>query len=45
MIDQSTMRPRRYFVDAQGHRVLIGLSFEETAEFEALDPFLERDGS
>jgi hypothetical protein len=29
--------PRRYFVDAQGQRVLIGLSLPETAEFEALD--------
>jgi hypothetical protein len=29
--------PRRYFVDAQGKRVLIGLSLPETAEFEALD--------
>ena len=29
--------PRRYFVDAQGKRVLIGLSPEETAQFEALD--------
>jgi len=38
MIDQKHDAPRRYFVDAQGHRVLIGLSFEETAEFEALDP-------
>ncbi|PIT04911.1 hypothetical protein TSA1_32325 [Bradyrhizobium nitroreducens] len=37
MIDQRHNAPRRYFVDAQGHRVLIGLSLEETAEFEALD--------
>ncbi|MBB4379921.1 hypothetical protein GGD61_004596 [Bradyrhizobium sp. SBR1B] len=37
MIDQRQNAPRRYFVDAQGHRVLIGLSLEETAEFEALD--------
>ncbi|MCK1735251.1 hypothetical protein IVA79_15030 [Bradyrhizobium sp. 138] len=37
MIDQRPNAPRRYFVDAQGHRVLIGLSPEETAEFEALD--------
>lgn len=28
--------PRRYFVDARGKRVLIGLSLEETAQFEAL---------
>ncbi|WP_298241395.1 hypothetical protein [uncultured Bradyrhizobium sp.] len=37
MIDQRHNAPRRYFVDAQGHRVLIGLSLKETAEFEALD--------
>ncbi|MCP3391813.1 hypothetical protein NLM27_23760 [Bradyrhizobium sp. CCGB12] len=38
MIDQRHNAPRRYFVDPQGYRVLIGLSLEETAEFEALDP-------
>ncbi|MBR0957301.1 hypothetical protein [Bradyrhizobium japonicum] len=37
MTDPRHNAPRRYFVDAQGHRVLIGLSPEETAEFEALD--------
>lgn len=37
MIELRRNAPRRYFVDAQGHRVLIGLSPEETAEFEALD--------
>ncbi|MDA9543920.1 hypothetical protein ACM43_05000 [Bradyrhizobium sp. CCBAU 45321] len=37
MTDQRHNAPRRYFVDARGHRVLIGLSPEETAEFEALD--------
>jgi len=36
MIDQRHNAPRRYFVDAKGRRVLIGLSLEETAEFEAL---------
>ena len=36
-IEQKRHAPRRYFVDAQGHRVLIGLSSDETAEFEALD--------
>ena len=40
MIDQKHNAPRRYFVDAQGHRVLIGLSLEETAEFEALEVVL-----
>ena len=37
MIDQRYDAPRRYFVDAQGRHVLIGLSLEETTEFEALD--------
>lgn len=29
--------PRRYFVDEAGRRVLIGLTHEETFEFERLD--------
>jgi hypothetical protein len=29
--------PRRYFVDGRGQRVLIGLSIEETTEFERLE--------
>jgi hypothetical protein len=29
--------PRRYFVDGNGNRVLIGLTVEETLEFETLD--------
>jgi hypothetical protein len=29
--------PRRYFVDGRDRRVLIGLTFEETSEFEKLD--------
>jgi len=29
--------PRRYFADDQGHRVIIGLTRDETSEFEALD--------
>lgn len=37
MIEPKRHAPRRYFVDAEGHRVLIGLSLDETAEFEALD--------
>lgn len=37
MTDSRHNAPRRYFVDAQGKRVLIGLSLPETAEFEALD--------
>ena len=39
--------PRRYFVDGQGRRVLIGLSIEETFEFETLDnlPALDEAGN
>ncbi len=29
--------PRRYFPDKSGQRVLIGLTIEETSEFETLD--------
>lgn len=38
--------PRRYFVDAVGRRVLIGLTLEETFEFERLDgqPALDQGG-
>jgi hypothetical protein len=32
--------PRRYFVDKDRRRVLIGLTIEETLEFEALEPAL-----
>lgn len=39
MIDRKNNAPRRYFVDSHGHRVLIGLSLQETAEFESLDGF------
>ena len=37
MIAPSNAAPRRYFVDAVGRRVLIGLTIEETREFEDLD--------
>lgn len=37
MTDLRNNAPRRYFVDAGGRRVLIGLTFEETFEFERLD--------
>jgi len=38
--------PRRYFVDGNGNRVLIGLTIEETFEFETLDnlPALDEAG-
>jgi hypothetical protein len=29
--------PKRYGIDENGHRVLVGLSIEETFEFETLD--------
>jgi hypothetical protein len=29
--------PRRYYVDKKGRRVLVGLTIEETFEFEQLD--------
>jgi len=31
--------PRRYYVDNKGRRVLVGLTMEETLEFEQLDRF------
>lgn len=37
MTDPTGTAPRRYFVDAGGRRVLIGLTPEETFEFERLD--------
>ncbi len=46
MTDSTDHLPRRYFVDKSGRRVLIGLSTEETFEFEALDnlPALDEGG-
>ena len=37
MNDHSHDAPRRYFVDGNGQRVLVGLTIAETSEFEALD--------
>jgi hypothetical protein len=37
MTDLSNASPRRYFVDNHGQRVLVGLTIEETSEFEELD--------
>ncbi|MGY4606936.1 hypothetical protein ACVW16_005348 [Bradyrhizobium sp. USDA 4474] len=37
MTDLKNNAPRRYFVNAGGQRVLIGLTPEETVEFERLD--------
>ena len=38
---------RRYFVDEKGRRVLVGLTIEETLEFEGLDslPALDESGA
>ena len=46
MTDPRDHSPRRYFVDKQGRRVLIGLTLEETFEFETLDslPALDEGG-
>ena len=45
--DFSNDSPRRYIVDNDGRRVLIGLTFEETSEFEKLDhlPALQASGA
>jgi len=47
MTDFGEHSPRRYFVDNDGRRVLIGLTPEETFEFETLDsqPAAEHGGS
>ncbi|WP_234685519.1 hypothetical protein [Bradyrhizobium monzae] len=37
MTSPANNAPRRYFVDTVGRRVLIGLTLEETFEFERLD--------
>ena len=41
------MFPRRYCADGQGRRVLIGLTIEETFEFETLEqgPAIDNDDS
>ena len=46
MTSSPSHSPRRYFVDGSGRRVLIGLTIEETFEFEALDnsPALDDSG-
>ncbi|KJC49454.1 hypothetical protein UP09_07030 [Bradyrhizobium sp. LTSP885] len=40
MNDLSNNLPRRYVVDVNGRRVLVGLTLEETSEFERLDASL-----
>ena len=43
MTDFGDHLPRRYFVDTDGRRVLIGLTPEETFEFETLESLLALD--
>jgi hypothetical protein len=45
MTDFGDHSPRRYFVDENGRRVLIGLTIEETFEFETLDSLPAHDDS
>lgn len=40
MDDPRGHSPRRYVVDVSGRRVLVGLTLEETSEFEDLDTSL-----
>jgi hypothetical protein len=44
MSDFADHLPRRYFVDQVGRRVLIGLTVEETFEFETLDAARDENG-
>ena len=44
MTDFGDHSPRRYFVDNGGRRVLIGLTLEETFEFETLDVAWDEKG-
>ena len=47
MTDFGDLSPRRYFVDQNARRVLIGLTIEETLEFETIDsvPALDDSGN
>jgi hypothetical protein len=47
MTDRDGHSPRRYFADTDGRRVLVGLTIEETFEFETLDNLsaLEESGN
>ncbi|MGY3483446.1 hypothetical protein ACVW1C_001329 [Bradyrhizobium sp. USDA 4011] len=44
MSDLRAHSPRRYVVDVSGRRVLVGLTLEETSEFEGLDASLPMPG-
>jgi hypothetical protein len=44
MNDVGRTSPRRYVLDHQGRRVLVGLTIEETFEFEKLDQSAPPDG-
>jgi hypothetical protein len=41
----SRAHPRRYFADREGRRVIIGLTIDETFEFETLDNLPPRDAN
>jgi hypothetical protein len=43
--DPREVRSRRYYINEQGRRILIGLSVEETFEFETLERLPPTDGS
>jgi hypothetical protein len=43
--DPREFRPRRYYINEQGQRILIGLSVEETFAFETLERLLPADES
>jgi hypothetical protein len=45
MIDPGGHSPRRYLADKNGRRVLVGLTLEETLEFETLDSVLALEES
>jgi hypothetical protein len=43
-VSPSNPFPSHYLLDPKGRRILVGLSFDETAEFEELDAHLPYDG-
>ena len=42
-IERQVASPQRYCVDKDGHRILVGLSVQETFEFETLDDIAPLD--
>jgi hypothetical protein len=43
--DPREFRPRRYYINEQGQRILVGLSVEETFEFETIERLQPADES